>query len=45
MPIYRDMDRTHSHEKDYSDIKYDKGSLSWKKEIGSTTLPQKVKIA
>jgi len=44
-PVYRDMDRTMGHEKDYSGVKYDKGSMSWKKEIGGVTLPQKVKLA
>tara|TARA_Y100000592_G_scaffold88002_1_gene143214 strand:+ start:252 stop:1208 length:957 start_codon:yes stop_codon:yes gene_type:complete len=43
-PVYR-MHRTTSHEKDYSDVKYDKGSLSWKKEIKGITLPKKVKLA
>ena len=45
MPIYRDMNRTMSHEKDYSDVEYDKGSLSWKKEIKGIALPKKVKLA
>jgi hypothetical protein len=39
------MHRTTSHEKDYSDVEYDKGSLSWKKEIKGITLPKKVKLA
>jgi hypothetical protein len=43
-PVYR-MHRTTSHEKDYSDVEYDKGSLSWKKEIKGITLPKKVKLA
>jgi len=43
-PVYR-MHRTTSHEKDYSDVKYDKGSLSWKKEIKGIALPKKVKLA
>ena len=43
-PAYR-MHRTTSHEKDYSDVKYDKSSLSWKKEIKGITLPKKVKLA
>ena len=43
-PVYR-MHRTTSHEKDYSDVKYDKGSLSWEKEIKGITLPKKVKLA
>jgi hypothetical protein len=38
------MNRTMSHEKDYSDVKYDKGSLSWKKEINGVKLPQKVRL-
>tara|TARA_R110002020_G_scaffold134100_1_gene299171 strand:+ start:43 stop:570 length:528 start_codon:yes stop_codon:yes gene_type:complete len=43
-PAYR-MHRTTSHEKDYSDVEYDKGSLSWKKEIKGIALPKKVKLA
>tara|TARA_R100000664_G_C2746473_1_gene134137 strand:+ start:26 stop:967 length:942 start_codon:yes stop_codon:yes gene_type:complete len=43
-PVYR-MHRTTSHEKDYSDVEYDKGSLSWKKEIKGIALPKKVKLA
>ena len=42
-PVYR-MNRTSSHEKDYSDVKYDKDSLEWSKEIKGTSLPQGIRL-